>query len=155
MSSKAPNISALLFCGPHSETGLPLGDEMAAAALDLPSRTRAAATTPIERDSLSSGIFLRSLRCSLSRGLQQTYLPISLNTEHTCPFLTHFLCHMLINGLGKEGSLLPISLIQSRTIPGCGGRVTFRFKRGGAGTQLRTIEGSPVLKGMGWASACT
>lgn len=53
---------------------------------------------------------------------------------------------MLINGLGKEGSLLLLSLIQSRTIPGCGGGVTFPFKRGEADTQLLTIE---VLKGMG------
>lgn len=104
----APNISALApdlwasFCN-----SLPLGGKIAAAAHNANQGKHP-----------SSRFFLR--RCSFCRSLQQTSLPISL---------THMLlhvakCYVLIDlGLEEKGflpSLFPISLTQSRTMPGCG-----------------------------------
>lgn len=76
----------------------------------------------IKGNILSSRFFLR--RCSFCRSLQQTSLLISLNTHAPSWSLPVAKCYVLIElGLGEKGflpSLFPISLTQSRTIPGGG-----------------------------------
>ena len=71
----------LLLCEPHSETGLPLGDKMAAATPDFPSSCH----TEQERHPVHKNLSQKSEMLLSQRS------PVSPNTEHTCLFLSHFL----------------------------------------------------------------
>lgn len=107
LCSRRPQTSLpfLLLSGPPSATGLPLRDKMAVASSDFPSS---------DHINQETHPLLKNLSQKFKMLLVQQTPPVSLNTY----FLwLNAMCQLMAWG---EGFPHPISLIQSRTIPGCG-----------------------------------